>query len=512
MFASVPSAVVVGAEGHPVTVEVHVGDGLPGFHVVGLPDTTVREARDRVRAAVSSAGLGWPDTKITVNLAPSRQRKSGSGLDLAIAVGVVVAAGLVPAEAVSRLAFIGELGLDGSVRAVPGVAPMVGVLGASDVVVPVGSIAEASVAALGRVRAVDHLDDVLAALTGAAPWPEHPAQPPPAAPEPEPDLADVRGQSLARRALELAAAGGHHCLFVGPPGAGKTMLAARLPGLLPSLSREQSLETTMVHSAAGVPLPPGGLVIRPPYRAPHHTSSQVAIIGGGSHSLRPGEISIATGGVLFFDELPEFAPSVIETLRQPLEDGQVLVSRAAINAVLPARFQLVAAMNPCPCGGGQPGVCECGEHRAQKYRRRVSGPLLDRFDLRLRVDRPAVDELLDIEPGESSAAVAVRVAAARAAAIERQGCLNAHLGAGALDRLAPLDADARALLRHEIELGRLSARGYHRVRRVALTIADLEPFTSGSSGAAPEAVGEGHVALALELRAAFRPPTVGRAA
>ena len=503
MFASIPSAVVFGAEGHLVQVEVHVGDGLPGFHVVGLPDATVREARDRVRAAVLSIGLRFPDDKVVVNLAPSQQRKSGSGLDLAIAVGLLVAAGHVPPESVAGLAFLGELGLDGSLRPVPGVAPMVGVLRGTDVVVPVDSIVEAEVAADGVVRPIAHLSELAEVLTGREPWPFHTAPPQVPCRAVEPDMAEVRGQPLARHALELAAAGGHHCLFVGPPGAGKTMLASRLPGLLPDLDRDRALETTMVHSAAGLPLPPGGLVVRPPFRAPHHTSSQVSIVGGGSHTLRPGEISVASGGVLFLDELPEFAPLVIETLRQPLESGTVHVARAAVSAVMPAHFQLVAAMNPCPCGGGPPGACECGEVRIRRYVQRVSGALLDRFDLRVAVTRPGVDDLLSSGGGEDTATIAERVAVARERALRRQGCLNAHLAPRALDESAPLTDEARQVLREEMEEDRLTGRGYHRVRRVARTIADL--------GDDPEAViGRDPVELALGLRSALRPGVSAR--
>ena len=294
MIASVSSAVLFGARGHPVTVEVHIGKGLPSFHIVGLPDESVREARDRVRAAVSTSGFEWPDHRITVNLAPSQQRKTGSGLDLAIGLGVLAASEVVPPASLDSIGVIGELGLDGSIRSVPGVAPIVGVLGDRDVLVPVDGAPEAEVAAIGRVRPVACLGEVVAALNGDTPWPDHVAPPAPADVPEASDLSDVRGQPVARRALEVAAAGGHHLLFVGPPGSGKTMLASRLPGLLPPLDREHALEATMVHSAAGVPLPPGGLVRRPPFRAPHHTSSMVALVGGGSHSLRPGEISLAT--------------------------------------------------------------------------------------------------------------------------------------------------------------------------------------------------------------------------
>ena len=301
---------------------------------------------------------------------------------------------------------------------------------------------------------------------------------------------------MARHALEIAAAGGHHLLMVGPPGAGKTMLASRLPGLLPVLDRDQALEATMVISAAGVPLPPGGLVTRPPFRAPHHTATSAALIGGGSGTARPGEVSLAHAGALFLDEIAEFAPKVLDGLRQPLEDRRIVVSRSGINAVLPADFLLVAAMNPCPCGGGAPGECMCNATELHRYVRRLSGPLLDRFDLRVNVHRPSVDDLLAHEPAESTAVVAERVQAARVRALSRQGCLNRSLSGSQLDEFAPINGPGRAVLRHELENGRLSARGYHRIRRVARSIADLRSTAS-------EVVDDEAVHLALGLRAAF---------
>lgn len=494
MIATIQSATLTGVEGRPVAVEVHVSNGLPSFTIVGLPDAACRESRDRVRAALLSSQLAWPLRRVTVNLAPSGVRKAGAGLDLAIAVGLLVAAGEIEPREVEGSGFIGELGLDGSVRAVPGVLPLVAALHTAGVVVPAVSVREASLVGRHVVRAARSLREVADALAGRAGWPSLP-EPAPAsgADEERSEMADVQGQRLGRRAVEVAAAGGHHVLLCGPPGSGKTMLARRLPHVLPPLDREEALEVSRVRSAAGLPLPDGTLPSRPPFRAPHHCASAVSLVGGGTGQMRPGEISLATNGVLFLDELGEFPASVLDALRQPLEEGVVHVARARASCTFPARFLLVGATNPCPCGeGGPAGACRCSPATRDRYARRLSGPLLDRFDLRVRVERPSAHELIGRHDNEPTSAVAARVALARDLARQRGVRCNADLPAGALDRWAPLDGEARAILERRLVAGAVTARGLDRLRRVARTIADL--------AGAGELIGGEHLSEALALR------------
>ncbi len=473
---------LTGLHGQVVDVEVDVAPGVPKFLVVGLPDTSVNEARDRVRSAVLNSGLRWPDHRVTVNLSPGWVRKRGSSFDLALATAILAADAQLPASAVQQLVVVGELGLDGRVREVRGVLPMTLAAlsaGRDTVVVPGGSAAEAGLVPAARVIPVATLAELVAILRGE--------REPRAVETPEPprdevlgaDLEDVVGQEHARSALEIAAAGGHHLLLHGAPGAGKTMLARRLPGLLPELGVDHRLEVTALHSVAGALPEDQPLIYRPPFQSPHHTATAPAVVGGGSGVPRPGAVSLAHRGVLFLDEAPEFSPRVLDTLRQPLETGEVTISRADAVVRYPAAFLLVLAANPCPCGQsfGRGDGCTCTPWQKVRYRARLSGPLLDRVDLRvpvLPVDRA---QLLDAGAGEPSAAVRERVLAARERSEARYVSLpwrtNSQVPGRALrDQFRPGPA-ALGLLSEEVGRGRLSARGVDRVLRVAWTVADL---------------------------------------
>jgi magnesium chelatase family protein len=489
MLARVASAAVIGIEAAPIDVEVDVGPGLPGCHIVGLADAGIREGRVRIRAALENSGFKLPPRKITVNLAPADLRKDGAAFDVPIAVGMLCAAGVLDVSATAGTLFVGELALDGSLRPVRGVLPIAAwarAHGLRRLVVPPHNAGEAAVAGGCEVRAARDLTQLLAVLNG-----EDAGETEAGAAEAPlggglADLSDVRGQDVPRRALEIAAAGGHNLLFAGPPGSGKTMLARRLPGILPPLTFDEALQTTMVYSTAGL-LGGAALVRERPFRAPHHTVSTAGLVGGGPN-VRPGEIALAHNGVLFLDELPEFQRATLEALRQPLEDGQVSLVRARRAVVYPSEFMLVAALNPCPCGhlGSTVRTCTCSRAGVAAYRARLSGPLLDRIDLHVDVPALPYRALAEDARGEPSAAVRARVVEARERQRARAPAWNARLSSRQLRDLAPIDAQGHKLL--EAAAGRfgLSARALTRVRRVARTIADL----AGSGRVAAAHLGE----------------------
>jgi len=480
-----------------VTVEVHLSGGLPGTSIVGLPEAAVREARDRVRVAIQNTHFEYPNRRVTVNLAPAELPKDGGRFDLAIALGILAAGGQVPHEALKGCEFLGELALSGELRPVPGVLPALlrARRGKRCVIVPSGNAHEAALLGDVDVRVAHTLADVCAHLRGMDALPAPAPDATPTDTSHVPDLADVRGQLHARRALEIAAAGGHHLLMIGPPGTGKSMLAQRLPGILPPMTDAEAIEACAVRSVANEPFDVRGWRQRP-YRAPHHTASGVALVGGGSHP-RPGEISLAHHGVLFLDELPEFDRRVLEVLREPMESGRIVISRAARQAEFPARFQLVAAMNPCPCGyaGDADGRCRCTPDAIARYRGRISGPLLDRIDIISDVPRIPLMEL-NAKRGahdEDSASVRTRVAAARNISMQRAGKPNAALAVREIERDCALGDAERTLLERAMEKLSLSARAYHRVLRVARTIADL---------AGSERIAREHLAEAVQYRRA----------
>jgi magnesium chelatase family protein len=500
MLARLRTAAVFGVEACPVDVEVDVSFGMPRFSMVGLPDASVRESRDRVRSAIRNSGFAFPAHKITVNLAPADVKKAGSWFDLPIALGVLAAQGIVERRDIGELILLGELSLDGSVHPARGVLPIAAAArrgGASGLLLPASNASEAAIVSGLTIYPVSSLADAVRALNEPSSVSlTQPRPPPQQAPREIADLADVRGQLLARRALEIACAGGHNLLAIGPPGAGKTMMARRVPGILPPLTFDEAVEVTAVHSVAGLLQPGAGLVSQRPFRAPHHTISDAALAGGGPQP-RPGEVSLAHHGVLFLDEMLEFSRHVLEVLRQPLEERSVTISRAARTAVFPARFMLVGAMNPCPCGylGDAVRECRCTPQQVARYREKLSGPLRDRLDLSVEVPALPPDALTADALGEPSASVRARVIAAReiqCARYSHDGIrTNTDLTSPLLKRYCALDRAAMRVLNAAVTRLTLSARAYDRVRKVARTIADLERV---------ESISADHLGEALQFR------------